>query len=461
MTGSHHPVRFLRRRVDASPARRVAAAVALALDVAALVSLVVLVLSRPLHTLLLVVWAAALLLSLLVAVTSTGWRHRLGMLGAAVFGVALVLSILLWRPGSREVSWQAPVTIVLAGAGAVLTRSVLRVRPPSGGVALAARGIRARGTPVLIVNPRSGGGRAEEAGLCRLAASMGIEVVLLEEGADLVDLAEAAVRAGADVLGMAGGDGSLGEVASVAIRHGLPFVCVPAGTRNHFALDLGLDRDDPRQALAAFVDGEERHIDHGVVNDRVFLNNVSLGVYAAIVEQDSYRDAKIETALAMLPELWAEGGPWFDLRFDVPGHGRLDRAALVQISNNPYGRQVGRREQLDTGELGVLTVDPQRLGDLVGLTVLAAAGQPERSPALWSWTAASLRIDSSQHRISAGVDGEMVVFDSPLDLRSVHRGLRVLVPRGTRVGLAEQTLGDGTAYRALFELAFGLGGPDR
>jgi diacylglycerol kinase family enzyme len=460
VTGSHHPVRFLRRRVEVSPARRATAAAALALDVVVLVSLVVLVLSRPLHTLSLVGWATGLLLSLLVAVTRTGWRHMLGMLGAGVCGVALVSS-LLWWPGTREPSWLAPSTMVLAVAGAVLTRSALRVRPPSAHAVLAARGARVRGNPVLIVNPRSGGGRAEEVGLCRLAASMGIEVVLLDEGADPVELAEATVRAGADVLGMAGGDGSLGLVASVAARHDLPFVCVPVGTRNHFALDLGLDRDDPRQALAAFVDGEERRIDHGVVNDRVFLNNVSLGVYAAIVEQESYRDAKVETALAMLPELWAEGGPWFDLRFEVPGHGHLDQAALVQISNNPYGREVGRRERLDTGELGVLTVDPRHLGDLVGLTVLAAAGQPERSPALWSWTAPSLRIESSQHRISAGVDGEVVVFDAPLDLRCVHRGLRVLVPRGTRVGLAEQTVGDGNAYRALFELAFGLGGPDR
>ena len=99
-------------------------------------------------------------------------------------------------------------------------------------------------------------------------------------------------RAGAeaDVLGMAGGDGSLAAVADVALEQEVPFVCIPFGTRNHFARDLGLDRDDPIGALAAF-DGEERRIDVGRVGERLFLNNVSLGLYARLVHRREHHRA--------------------------------------------------------------------------------------------------------------------------------------------------------------------------
>jgi diacylglycerol kinase family enzyme len=98
--------------------------------------------------------------------------------------------------------------------------------------------------PVLFVNPRSGGGTAERAGLAERAREKGIEAVILGPGQDLAALARDAAAAGADALGTAGGDRSLAVVAAVAAAHGIPFVCVPAGTRNHFALDVGVDRHD-------------------------------------------------------------------------------------------------------------------------------------------------------------------------------------------------------------------------
>ncbi len=98
--------------------------------------------------------------------------------------------------------------------------------------------------PVLFVNPRSGDGKAARAGLADRARDTGIETVILAPGQDLAALAREAAAAGADALGIAGGDGSLAVVATVAAAHGIPFVCVPAGTRNHFALDVGVDRHD-------------------------------------------------------------------------------------------------------------------------------------------------------------------------------------------------------------------------
>ena len=102
------------------------------------------------------------------------------------------------------------------------------------------------------------------------------------------------------------------------MEHDLPFVCVTAGTRNHFALDLGLDRDDPRHSLYAFTDSIERRIDYATVNGRFFVNNVSLGVYATIVQQEQYRDAKVETSTALLPELLGNTDAPFDLQFTDP-----------------------------------------------------------------------------------------------------------------------------------------------
>jgi diacylglycerol kinase family enzyme len=124
---------------------------------------------------------------------------------------------------------------------------------------------------------------------------------MLDRGLDLEQLARDAVARGADCLGMAGGDGSQALVASIAVEHGLPFVCVSAGTRNHFALDLGLNRDDPRESMDAFRDAVERTVDYATVNGRFFVNNVSLGVYATIVQEDSYRDAKVDTTRRCSP----------------------------------------------------------------------------------------------------------------------------------------------------------------
>ena len=102
---------------------------------------------------------------------------------------------------------------------------------------------------------------------------------------------------------MAGGDGSQALVATVAMRHDVAHVCVPAGTRNHFALDLGLDRNDVVGALDAFTDGVERRIDLASLNERIFVNNASLGVYARVVQSDEYRDAKLATWKRMLPDM--------------------------------------------------------------------------------------------------------------------------------------------------------------
>ncbi len=173
--------------------------------------------------------------------------------------------------------------------------------------------------PVLFVNPRSGGGKAQRYDLVARCRARGIEPIVMKEGDDLASLAAAAVSSGADVIGMAGGDGSQAIVAAVASRHDIPYVCIPAGTRNHFALDIGVDREDVIGALDAFHHGSERRIDLAQVNGRVFVNNVSIGFYGKVVQSPEYRDAKLRTVIEMMPDLLGPGATPFDLRFSDPG----------------------------------------------------------------------------------------------------------------------------------------------
>ncbi len=186
------------------------------------------------------------------------------------------------------------------------------------------------------MNPRSGGGKVERFDLAREADRRGIEPVVLEPGDDLATLARDAVAPGADLLGMAGGDGSQALVAGIASEHGLPFVCVPAGTRNHLALDLGVDRDDVVGSLDAFAEGYERTIDLASVNGNVFANNVSLGVYPRIVQSAEYRSAKMQTAAGMLPDLLGPDANAFDFEIDHPDGSVVHAPCLVLVSNNVY-----------------------------------------------------------------------------------------------------------------------------
>lgn len=146
-----------------------------------------------------------------------------------------------------------------------------------------------------------------------------------------------AVGRGVDGLAMAGGDGSQALVAAIAAEHDLPYACIPAGTRNHFALDLGVDREDVVGALDAFIDGGERLVDLGEVNGRVFVNNVSLGVYAEAVSQSQYREAKLRTLLdTLVGALGPEAKATRELRWRDPDGADQTSTVLILVSNNPY-----------------------------------------------------------------------------------------------------------------------------
>jgi diacylglycerol kinase family enzyme len=268
--------------------------------------------------------------------------------------------------------------------------------------------------PVLFVNPRSGGGKAARAGLAEQARERGIDTIVLHPGDDLAALVRRAVEAGADALGVAGGDGSLAVVAAAALAHGLQFVCIPAGTRNHFALDLGVDRHDLVGSLDAFTDGIERRIDVAEVNGRLFLNNVSLGVYGDAVRQPAYRDAKARTLLETAARVLGPSAAATDLEL-VDDLGRSHRdPAVVLVSNNPYAveppRAPATRPTLESGQLGIIVLDAPRTGPSPGR----------------AWTAARFEATASAP-VHAGVDGEAVDLTPPFQFVIRPAALRVRI----------------------------------
>ena len=277
---------------------------------------------------------------------------------------------------------------------------------------------------VVFFNPRSGGGKAERFSVAAEARARGIEPVELGPGRDLERLVRDAVAGGADGLAMAGGDGSQAVVAAIAAELDLPYACVPAGTRNHFALDLGVDRDDVVGALDAFVDGGERRVDLADVNGRVFVNNVSLGLYADAVQRKGYRDAKLRTLLDTVPEVLGPEGTGLELRWTGPdGHEHHSGAAIL-VSNNRYrlGHAVGSgtRPRIDDGLLGITVVSAPTGG--------GAGGQRLQRP--WrEWTAPAFEVESDDP-VPAGIDGEAATLEPPLLFRIRPGVLRVrIAPR--------------------------------
>jgi diacylglycerol kinase family enzyme len=256
----------------------------------------------------------------------------------------------------------------------------------------------------LLINPLSGTGSPTAEELVAEARAIGVQTHVLRESEDAAELARAST---ADILGMAGGDGSLAPIAEAALERDAAFVCIPFGTRNHFARDLGLDPDDPIAALRAFDAGTERRIDVGRVDERLFLNNVSLGVYARLVHR---REAQRRRR-----EAFARIRAWTILLthrqpLGITVDGDPVETRLVLVANNAYALDLpslGERERLDEGKLHLYS---------------PGADPPERSGQRFV-------VDAAAGRLEAAVDGEPDVLQTPAEFRVEPGALRVLVPQ--------------------------------
>ncbi|MFI0714996.1 diacylglycerol/lipid kinase family protein [Streptomyces inhibens] len=408
-------------------------------------------------------WAARLALAagtaaLLVLLVFAGLRS-LGLVAVGLAGLAATAAGLWWvlaHGGAARVlglllAAAAPVAVLVLYAVAgllwvvLVSLSLWTLAVVTGRTALAQdtrtartpeRRVAPPGRPFLIMNPRSGGGKVGRFHLTDRARALGAEVVVLDpaQPQDVAELARRAVDDGADLLGVAGGDGTQALVAGVAAERDVPFVVICAGTRNHFAMDLGLDREDPSACLEALTDGVELRVDLGFIDlgapaaegrGRVFVNNASFGAYATVVQSPAYRDDKARTTLQMLPDLLTHhSGPRLKVHADVV---TVDGPQAVLVSNNPYRMGdpagLGRRERLDSGVLGVL-------GVTVDNAVQAAAMLRGRhGPGLTSIAAQEVVVDADAPVIPVGVDGEALTVPTPVRCWIEPGALRVRLPR--------------------------------
>ncbi|MFJ2931676.1 diacylglycerol/lipid kinase family protein [Streptomyces sp. NPDC087219] len=427
------------------------------------------------------------LLGIVVCAAGVWWfvahRGAVRLIGALVAVAAPVGVVVLF---SHDGLWRTALVLVLCWALALAcARAALRKARPR-------RRTRSVAAPrprraFLIMNPKSGGGKVGRFGLVDRAEALGARVTVLDPAApaDVAALAREAVAEGADLLGVAGGDGTQALVAAVAAEHDLPFLVISAGTRNHFAMDLGLDRSDPSRCLDALTDGEELRIDLGDVGGRPFVNTVSFGVYADVVQRPEYRDDKAGTALTLMPDLLVGTGVRrLDARID--GTTLASQQALL-VSNNAYSSPDvlsggGRRPSLDDGELGVLGIRVEgaaeaadlavRGSQSTGLTVTTARRVEVTSSVMGeagtddagtdgSDSAAGTGVsgtdvpgtgDSRTDEIPVAVDGEALRMPTPVVCTLRPGALRVLVPRDRPGVIAPAPRVD---WRRLLDLAFG------
>ena len=370
------------------------------------------------------VGVAAAVVTLAAAYVFLSRRGVLRWLALAVFVLAPVAVIVVYA--FRNLLWVAIVaaaTWLLTGLTArlALTGDQPDWRMPEHPATPPAR------HPYLIMNPRSGGGKVEKFDLKRKAEALGAEVFLFggPEPVDVAEVARQAVASGADLLGVAGGDGTQALVAGIAAEHGLPFVVISAGTRNHFALDLGLDREDPSTCLTALSDGVELRVDLGVINGQTFVNNASFGAYAEIVQSPAYRDDKRNTTLDLLPDLL---GGHRGARLSAQADGtQVDGPQALLVANNPYGTGdiagLGRRMRLDRGILGVVGVMVSSAGQAAGLL------RGRHAAGLKVLTAKQINITADTPQIPVGVDGESIAMSTPVICTISPGALRVWVPR--------------------------------
>jgi diacylglycerol kinase family enzyme len=328
---------------------------------------------------------------------------------------------------TRHLLWVAIVSFASLLLAAVTAR--LSMGSAAAGTPAGERKAARPAHPFVIMNPRSGGGKVGKFKLKEKAEALGAEVALLE-GPEIIDvaaLARRAVAGGADLLGVAGGDGTQALVAGIAAEYDVPFLCISAGTRNHFGMDLGLDRDDPATCLDALSDGMEERIDLGLIGDRTFVNNASFGAYAEIVRRPEYRGDKRGTTLEMLPDLLNSDKTKNGHQLSAhAGSTDIEGPQALLVSNNPYATGdiagLGRRASLDAGTLGIVAVKVDNAAQAVGLV------RRGRGRGLTMLSADKVTVDAGEPEIPVGIDGETVMMATPVQCSVLPRALRVVVP---------------------------------
>ena len=290
----------------------------------------------------------------------------------------------------------------------------------------------------MIINGGAGAGHDDEAAselrAKFLAHGCEAEVTLAKSGEDMIAAARKAIADGVLVVVAGGGDGTINAVASVMAGSGVDFGVLPLGTLNHFAKDLGIPLELDA-AVRNVAEGKRVEVDVGEVNDRIFLNNSSLGLYPDIVRDREKQQHRLGRG-KWLAAAWAAVAalrrfPFLDVGVAVDGRQHARRTPFVFIGNNEYtmhGLAIGERERLDGGTLSLYVAQrPGRLG-LVRFAWRALWGRLAQERDFDVMLSDKFDIKTRHRRLRVATDGEVTVMATPLRYRIRPAALAVIVP---------------------------------
>jgi diacylglycerol kinase family enzyme len=280
------------------------------------------------------------------------------------------------------------------------------------------------------VTPRQDAG--EEIQSLFAAAGAPVRLERVRHGGDLAARARQAAGRG-DVLVAAGGDGTVGTVAAVAVESNVTFGVLPLGTMNHFAKDAGIPLN-LSQAVQAIVGGHVRDVDVGDLNGRVFVNNSSLGIYPRMVweriaEQRHGRRKWTAFAIAMA-RTWRRYR-MLVARMSLDGQVHVVRTPFIFVGNNEYvaeGFELGARAALDQGRLSIFVAPEVGRFEILTLPLRALAKRLSADARFEHFLAEDVTIELSRHHASVALDGEVTVMRPPLHFRVRRGALHLLVP---------------------------------
>jgi undecaprenyl-diphosphatase len=236
-----------------------------------------------------------------------------------------------------------------------------------------------------------------------------------------------AVSRGAELVGVAGGDGSIRAAAYELVGTDVPLLAVPAGTRNHFARDVGTGSMD--DASAAARDRHVIRIDVGRVNDRVFVNNSSIGLYPKIVQRREVHERRLSKGLAGVVAGWEQLRHGHRVRVDVDGEPH--DAWLVFVGNGVYGDgliDLADRESLEQHVLDLRVVRADRPLARFRAAGAVLLGRLARSPLILRRLSTRCTIDPEPSTVEVALDGEVERMGTPLVYESIPGALAVLTP---------------------------------
>jgi len=288
----------------------------------------------------------------------------------------------------------------------------------------------------MFFNPSSGvkTSPAELSALEQAASDAGLEVVRVAHGLDCVSLIGDRMREGIRLFVAAGGDGTINSVIQPLIHTDAILGVIPAGTYNHFAKDLGIPLSW-REALEVVVSGATRPIDTACINERFFVNNISMGLYPELVarREEKGRDyprwkARLYAAFGTLQKF-----PHVAVTLDSEHHQEVIRTHVLMISNNSYDlSRLGieaPRLALEEGRLSVYWLPHMPRLALTRFVAHYLAGRVREAPGFRSFRTSRIKVDSSKQHLHIGVDGEVVTMATPLLITIAPQSLSVKVPR--------------------------------